>query len=320
MAIHLKSDERDQLAEMRAAGHSKAECSRALHRSPSTIYRELERNGDEGRYHAARAQRIAEERQQLAHFKRRKMNCPEVRKAVTDGLKEEWSPDEIAGRLRKKNPENSRLRISHQAIYTWIHHGHGRSYRHCLRRGGKCRKGPPRPAPKASRGLEHRPAIINERGRCGDWEGDLIVSAGHSRAALITLVERQTGYVEIILIPNRQAFVVCEAIARRMQLLPPQLRQSMTFDNGSEFSEWEQLAAALTMEIFFTHPRSPWERGTNENTNGLARQYFPKGTRFNAVSRFEVQQVQEKLNDRPRRRLDYQTPREVFQKQLLSCN
>ena len=320
MASHLTSEERDVLAQMRATGHSKAECSRALHRSPSTIFRELERNGMEGRYYAARAQRLAEERQQLAHLKRHKMNRPEVRQAVIDGLSNEWSPDEIAGRLRRKHPEKSWLWISHQAIYTWIHRGHGRPYRHCLRRGGRCHNRPARPPAKMSHTLEHRPAIINERGRCGDWEGDLIVSAGHSRAAVITLVERQTGYVEMILIPRRQATIVRQAIVRRLQPYPAPLRRSVTFDNGTEFSEWEQLAAALTAEIFFTHPHSPWERGTNENTNGLARQYFPKGTRFDAITRFEVQQVQEKLNDRPRKRLKYQTPREILQKQMLSCD
>lgn len=320
MAHHLTSGERDVLAEMLAAGHSKADILRVLNRPRSTLDRELKRNSVNGRYHAAQAQRLAEQRQHLAHVQRRKMNRPEVREFVVNGLANEWSPDEIAGRVRREFPENSRRWISDQTIYTWIHQDHGRSYRSCLRRGGKYRRRPRRPNPKACRQLEHRHAVINERARCGDWEGDLIVSAGHSRTALVTLVERQTGYSEILLIPTRRASVVRQAIARRMQHLPPQLRLSLTFDNGSEFSEWEQLASTLQAEIFFTHPHSPWERGTNENTNGLVRQYFPKGTGFDAVSRYEVRQVQRKLNDRPRKRLGYQTPHEVFQKHLLSCN
>ena len=315
MASHLTSQERDVLAEMLAAGRTKADIIRTLARPRCTIDRELKRNSIGGHYHAAQAQRLAEQRQHLARVQRRKMNRVELREFVREGLGQEWSPDEISGRLHVVFPENSRLRISHQTIYTWIHKDHGRSYRSCLRRGGKFRKRASRVAKKDGCRFDQRPAVINERGRYGDWEGDLIVSAGHSRTALITLVERLTGYTEVMLIPTRCAPQVRQAIVRRMKQLPPDLRLSLTFDNGSEFSDWEQLTASLQTEVFFTHPHAPWERGTNENTNGLIRQYFPKGTRFDAVSRYEVRQVQEKLNDRPRKRLGYHTPREVLQKQ-----
>jgi len=309
MARHLTPGERDLLAEWLAAGSSQADIARALGRDPSTIFRELRRNSC-GCYHATDAQRRCDARQREAHRKRRKLLQPEIRQFVIEALEQEWSPDEIAGRLRHDFPADSRRRVSAQTIYRWIRQDRGREYRQRLRRRGKVRRrrtpGQPRP------GLEQRPAVINQRARCGDWEGDSIVSAGHVSASLITLVERQTGYAQILLIPKRQAEIVEQAIVRRMRSLPPELRRSLTFDNGPEFSAWQTLADTLQLEVYFAHPRSPWERGTNENTNGLIRQYFPKGTRFDEISRVSTQQVQDKLNNRPRKRLNYQTPNEVF--------
>lgn len=312
MARHLTSGERDLIAEWLAAGHSQAEIARALNRDPSTIYHERKRNSCGSGYHATEAKRKCDERQREAHRNRRKLQCPEIRKRVVEGLKQDWSPDQIAGRLRRDFPDDSRRRVSHQTIYNWIHHDRGRVHRPRLRRQGKVRRqrsAKPRP------GLEQRPVEINERLRYGDWEGDLIVSAGHVSAALITLVERLTGYTEIMLIPRRQAEIVAQAIVRRMQRWPPHMLRSVTFDNGTEFSAWQMLVDALHLDVFFTHPHSPWERGTNENTNGLIRQDFPKGTRFDIFSRSAVQHVQDKLNHRPRKRLNYQTPHEVFSQQ-----
>jgi IS30 family transposase len=310
MARHLTPGERDLLAEWLAAGHSLADIARALDRDPSTIFRELQRNGCCGGYHATAAQRRCDTRQREAHRKRRKLLQPEIRKYVIKALQQEWSPDEIAGRLRRDFSADSRRRVSAQTIYHWIRHDRGRVYRPHLRRCGKVRhrRTPSQPRP----GLEQRPAVINERARCGDWEGDTIVSAGHVSASLLTLVERLTGYTLILPIPKRKAEVVKQAIIRRMRSLPPALRRSLTFDNGPEFSDWQTLADMLQLDVFFAHPHCPWERGTNENTNGLIRQYFPKGTRFDAISRSAAQQVQEKLNNRPRKRLQYQTPNEVL--------
>jgi IS30 family transposase len=309
MANHLTSWERDLLAEWLAEGISKADIARALGRNRSTIYNELKRNSCGSGYHATEAQRRCDARQTESHRKRRKLLSPEIRARVIQGLQQEWSPDEIAGRLRRDFPEDSGRRVSHQTIYRWIRQDRGREYRSHLRRHGKRRRPTP-PAPRP--GVKDRPAEINERVRCGDWEGDLIVSAGHVHAALITLVERQTGYTEIMLVPCRQAAIVGSAIVRRMRKLPPHVRRSLTFDNGKEFSGWQALAESLQLEVYFAHPHSPWERGTNENTNGLIRQYFSKGTRFDNTTPLLVQYVQDKLNDRPRKRLNYQTPNEVF--------
>jgi len=294
-----------------AQGISKAKIAWALGRDPSSISREIERNSCGSGYHAIEAQRKCDARQCEAHRKRRKMLCPEIRARVIAGLQQEWSPDQIAGRLRRDFPGDSRRQVSHQTIYAWIRHGRGGEYAHHLRRHGKRRRPPPTPRPN----VKDRPAEINERLHCGHWEGDLIVSAGHVQAGLLTLVERQTGYTEIVLIPRRRAEIVNQAIVRRLRTWPPQLHRSLTFDNGSEFSGWKALTEALQLEVYFAHPHSPWERGTNENTNGLIRQYYHKGTRFDSTTPLIVQYIQDKLNDRPRKRLNYQTPNEVFRQQ-----
>lgn len=312
MANHLTPGERDRIAEWLAEGLSKTKIAWALGRDPSTIRRECRRNSGGSGYHATEAQRKCDARQCEAHRKRRKMLSPEIRACVIKGLSQEWSPDQIAGRLRRDFPGDSRRYVSHQTIYSWLRQ-RGREYRHHLRRHGKGRRRPPPTEPRP--GLEQRGVEINERLRCGDWEGDLVVSAGHVPAAIITLVERQTGYTEMIPIPRRKADVVGPAIVERLRQLPPHVRRSLTFDNGSEFSDWKTLTETLQLEVFFAHPHSPWERGTNENTNGLIRQFFDKGTRFDSVSPLIVQFIQDKLNDRPRKRLNYQTPNEVFRQQ-----
>lgn len=313
MASHLTPGDRDLIAEWLAQGISKAEIARALGRNPSTIYRERQRNSCGSGYHATEAQRRCAARHAQARRKRRKLLDPEIRARVTKGLYQEWSPDQIAGRLRREFPGDSRRQVSRQAIYNWIHHDGGREYRPYLRRHGKRRR--PRPPAQPRPGVKDRPPEINERLECGHWEGDLIVSAGYGHAALITLVERQTGYTEMMLVPCRQAAVVGQAIVERMRTLPRHVRRSVTVDNGKEFNGWQAWAKTLQLEVYFAHPHSPWERGTNENTNGLIRQDFPKGTRFDSTTEFLVRYVQDQLNGRPRKRLDYQTPDEVFSQQ-----
>jgi IS30 family transposase len=312
MASNLTSWERDRIAEWLAEGISKTKIAWALGRDVSSIRRECKRNGGGSGYHATEAQRKCEARQCAAHQKRRKMSSPEIRAFVIKGLTQEWSPDQIAGRLRRDFPGDSRRNVSRQTIYNWLHR-RGREYLCHLRRYGKGRRRPPRAEPWP--GLDKRAAEINNRVTCGHWEGDLIVSAGHVHAALLTLVERQTGYTEMVPVSRRKADIVGPAIVERLRKLPPHVRRSLTFDNGSEFSGWQLLVETLQVEVFFAHPHSPWERGTNENTNGLIRQYFDKGTRFDSVSPLIVQFIQDKLNDRPRKRLNYQTPNEVFSQQ-----
>ncbi|WP_425614411.1 IS30 family transposase [Anatilimnocola sp. NA78] len=311
----LRVEEREIIATMNAQGCTQAAIAEATHRDASTISRELSRNRPRSCYSASVAQGLAMRRRAAAGRPRRKFEQPEIREAVKKQLQEGWSPEQIAGVSKRQFPEDPRRWISRQTIYNSLRRDdHGRPLQKCLRRyhlhKRRCRARKERICPQ----LEQRPAIINERGRCGDWEGDLICSGGHDQFSLVSLVERQTGYVELILVPNKTSDVVMSAIRVRLGKHPRELRQSVTFDNGSEFSRWEWLQWILTLLIFFAHPHSPWERGTNENTNGLVREYFPKGTRFSQVTRYEVQAVQEKLNHRPRKRLDFQTPHEALSK------
>jgi IS30 family transposase len=209
-------------------------------------------------------------------------------------------------------PENSRMRISRQTIYVWLaHDDHRRRWRVFLRHYRR-RKRTRRVELKPRRTLASRPAVINDRLRCGDWEGDLVVSAGHSRAAVATIVERQCGFAEIIPVASRRTPLVRRAILRRLSGLPQEVRLSLTFDRGSEFASFAEPGAAAGFDVYFADPHSPWQRGSNENFNGLLRQIFPKGTRFAEVTSRKVAAAQDLLNDRPRRRLNFQTPREVF--------
>jgi len=311
--VQLKREDREIIATMKANGSSKAAIARALGRSGSTISREFKRNGFKHNYVASVAQGQTDRRRSKAARSRRKMEQPEIRESVKEKLKEGWSPEQIAGATKRRCADNRRCWISRQTIYNSIRRDdHGRPLQKLLRRyqqRKRRREKKERTCPQ----LEHRPAIINERGRCGDWEGDLICSGGHDQFSIVSLVERLTGYTELILVPNKTSYVVMSAIRARLEKLPPALRQSITFDNGSEFTRWEWLEWILSLKVYFAHPHSPWERGTNENTNGLVRQYFQKGTRFSQITKYEVQAAQDQLNHRPRKRLDFQSPHEAFQ-------
>jgi IS30 family transposase len=160
--------------------------------------------------------------------------------------------------------------------------------------------------------------VINRRRRYGDWEGDTIVGKGR-RSALVTLVERKTGYARIGRVDSMKSDMTMRVAKRRMKDLPPSLRRSVTFDNGKEFAEHQKLTRSLGLDVYFTDAYASWQRGTNENTNGLLRQYFPKGTDFTQVSHRQVARVEQLINERPRRRLDYRSPAEILAKRLC-CN
>ncbi len=312
---HLRIEEREIIATMNANGSSEADIAKALGRPECTINREFKRNGPKCGYSASVAQGVSDRRWAKAARGRRKMEQPEIRAAVKEKLKEGWSPEQIEGATKRRCADNRRCWISRQTIYNSIERDdHGLPLKKLLRRY-RLRKRGREKQERTCPQLEHRPAIINKRGRCGDWEADLICSGGGDRTALISLVERKTGYTELILVSNKTSELVMSKIRGRLEKCPRGLRLSITFDNGSEFARWQWLRDLLHVEIYFAHPHSPWERGTNENTNGLVRQYFPKGTRFSQVNKYQGQDVQDKLNHRPRKRLGFQTPHEAFQEQ-----
>ena len=312
---HLRAEEREVISQMYAAGASTETIGAKLNRDPSTISRELRRNGIGDFYFAVDAQKLAERRRCEARAKSRKLNRPENLAYVQERLRCCWSPDQIAGRSRVDFPENPERTVSRQTIYTWLaRDDHRRRWLVYLRHYRRKRRRT-KSAGRVDRALAKRPAVVNERGRYGDWEGDTIVGSGRHGGALVSMVERKSGYVALLPVTSKNATSVRRAMCGRLQQLPPELRQTMTLDNGSEFADYELLESTLDMEVFFTDPHSPWQRGTDENTNGLARQFFPKGTDFNQVSRYKVVRAENLLNDRPRKRLNYQTPNEVFLQQ-----
>jgi IS30 family transposase len=240
------------------------------------------------------------------------MDDPDVHQYVQQKLEKRWSPDQIAGRAERDFPRAPGRWLSRQTIYDWINDERP-EWQTLLRRGGR---------PPEKRGklvdcvrIDGRPEVINRRRRYGDWEGDTMVGQGR-RSALVTLVERKSGYARIGRVDSMKSDMTIRVAKRRMKDLPSCLRRSMTFDNGKEFAEHQKLTRGLGLEVYFADPYASWQRGTNENTNGLLRQFFPKGTNFTQISHRAVACVEQLLNERPRRRLNYRTPNEILNKHL----
>jgi IS30 family transposase len=302
------------------AHRSQAEIARRLGRHPSTISRELRRNRSRNGYWAASAQAKADVRRSNRPWTC-KMDRPEVRRYVQQRLRQRWSPDEIAGRSRDDFPHDPRRRVSRQTIYTWIQVHPAAAYwrRYLLRLGRVRRRGENRGRLPGCVSIEGRPAVVDRRARYGDWEGDTIVGRGHHSGA-VTLVDRKSGYLLLGKVRNRQAAIVREAMVRLLGPLPLRLRKTLTLDNGKEFAEHEQLAAATALHVYFAKPYCAWQRGTNENTNGLLRQFFPKGSDMTRVPVKQFEKAQHLLNNRPRKRLGYRTPLEALRSRLTSCD
>jgi transposase, IS30 family len=309
MAHHLTPEERDRIAQLRYQGADQKEIAKAVGRCPSTISRELQRNSTAGAYYATQAQWKAEQRRRGRPL-RRKMDDPAVNEAVRSGLAQEWAPEQIAGRMRQ---QDSHRRVSSQTIYTWIKRNEDRKHwESSLRRRGKrrSRRKNALAARNAAR-IDRRPEVIERRLRLGDFEGDTVLGLAGS-GGLATLVDRRSRLTIIVKIQSKNADHVHEKIKRRLRELDEQRRRSITFDNGSEFSACRRLERHLGLELYFADPGCPYQRGTNENTNGLIRQYFPKGTDFREISPHEARRVETLLNNRPRACLGFRTPNEVF--------
>lgn len=301
--------ERYQIHALRGAGRSLAHIARALARHVSTICRELSRNSAAGSYLADRAQQYALSRRQS------KVRCRIsgfVWLSVRSLLELDWSPEQASLWLAQEHG----IRISHEWIYQYIYHdkhGGGHLHRHLRcqkprrkRYGSHDRRG--RIRNRIS--IDERPAIVEQRSRLGDWEIDTIIGAKRS-GALISLTERRSRYVLIAKLPDRSADEVAYAA---LGLLEPLMEQvhTITADNGREFSGHEEIAEGLAASFYFAHPYSPWERGTNENANGLIRQYFPKRRSFATIKQSELDHAMDRLNNRPRKCLDLLTPNQVL--------
>ena len=321
MASHLTLEEREVIAHMHRAGKMQSQIADRLGRDKSTISRELRRNRSRNGYWAVAAQRKAERRRSERPWTA-KMQRPEVRRYVSERLRWRWSPDQIAGRSRSDFPDDRRRQVSPPTIYAWIRaeQARGKQWQRYLRRlGRKRREWEKRGRLPTTVSIEGRPAVVDRRTRFGDWEGDTIVGANR-RGGAVTLVERKSGYLLLGKVPNLQAATVRQAAAKRYATTPAALRKTLTLDNGKEFAEHEQLQVEAALKIYFAKPYSAWQRGTNENTNGLVRQFFPKGTDLANTPEHQFTKVQQLLNDRPRKRLGYRTPNEVLASRLKGCN
>jgi transposase, IS30 family len=316
MAHHLTLEERERLAHFRSAGLSQAKIAGRLKRHPSTISRELSRNGQGLDYWPMAAQDKARNRRRRRSITR-KMDRSEVSQFVRQGLAKYWSPEQIAGRASRQFPHQPKRRISHQTIYTWIDQDESRAHwEEFLRHRGKKRMQPERRGQIAERAdVAGRPKIVAQRRRFGDWEGDTVVGR-RRQGGVVTLVERKSRYTLVCKVRNLKSRTVRYAIKRKIQAVPQSWRKTMTFDNGKEFAEHSRLGEQLALAIYFAKPYAAWQRGTNENTNGLLRQLYPNGTDFLKVRPSALQETQNNLNNRPRKCLGYRTPAEVLKGRL----
>jgi transposase, IS30 family len=308
MPHHLTLEERDRIAQMRHQGAAQKEIARAVERCPSTISRELRRNRTDDEYHAAQAQREAQRRRRERPLLR-KMDDPQINQAVRVALAQEWSPEQIEQRMRQQDSDR---RVSAQTIYTWIKQDEDRAHwKTMLRRRGKRPNRRKKPVTAAAARIENRPDVIEQRLRLGDFEGDTVLGPPGT-GGLATLVDRKSRFTIVVKIRSKNADHVHEKIEQRMKQLDEERRHSITFDNGTEFARCQGLEKHLGMKLYFADPGCPYQRGTNENTNGLIRQYFPKGSDFRDISHHEVRRVETLLNNRPRACLGFRTPSEVF--------
>ena len=322
----LSINEREEISLGLAQRFSKNYIALSLGRSSSTICREVNRNTTKGQaYRAVKAQGRANKLGHLARKSRKMdMNLP-LRHYVLEHLAQLWSPEQIAKRLKRLYPENMNMQISHESIYSYLYVLPRGALRKELVKCLRCHHINRRPRSGKSRrncasiqnyiSIEERPAEIADRTIPGHWEGDLIM--GHNNgSALGTLVERTTRMTFLVQLKEKDATAVRKSFAKEFEHLPKGLKRSLTYDQGQEMAQHKLFTKSTKIQVYFAHPHSPWERGTNENTNALIRQFFPKGTDFSKVTLENIKKAQGMLNNRPRKTLEFLTPHEVFSKLL----
>lgn len=315
----LTEAERDLIGKMLYSGKSIRFIANELLRSPSTISRELKKYSSTfSCYTSSIAQAESKTRSGRRNCQRKIDKDQRLWPFIQTKLKLRWSPDQISKCLRKLFPNIESMQVSPESIYTYLYvlpRGElKKELLGYLRQKGRLRKN--RKLSTEKRGIipdmisiEERPVEVADRSVPGHWEGDLIMGKDH-QSALGTIVERTTRTIVLVPLKAKDAESVRKAFAKEMKAFPKQMALSLTYDQGKEMSEHKLFTRDTEMQVYFCHPSSPWERGTNENTNGLIRQFFPKGTDFNKVSRKEIKQVQDMLNERPRAVNNYDTPKE----------
>ena len=326
---HLSSMEREEISRGLAAGCSVRAIARQLGRDGSTVSREVRRNSGRRRgYRATVAQWRAQRRARIPRRPRKLLADRWLRRYVGRRLEDGWSPQQIAARLRRDYPQDMGKRVSHETIYAAIYivprGGLRRTLISCLRQHQKVRR--PRYRSGQKRGqipnptpIAERPAEVEARLIPGHWEGDVLKGRANG-SAVGSLVERTTRLVLLARLPGLDSRSVVQGFARKLARVPQPLRKSMTYDQGREMARHELLSAKLQLRVYFADPHSPWQRGTNENTNGLLRQYLPKSADLARLSQRELNVIAARLNNRPRQTLNWMTPNEAWESQLKSLN
>ena len=322
----LTFDERIEVEKLLSHKKSYTDIATALNRSKSTIQRDVAKQGRQ-QYKAMEAERLAVGKSSNRKSGKNKIKqCKALENFVLEKLALRWSPRQISVSLQRQFPDNKAMQLSHEAIYLYIYvHSkkelknlliselrQKRKYRGNVRRGTDKRTTIQDPIR-----IDERPEEVKGRLIPGHWEGDLIM--GKERASAIgTLVERTTRTIIIVPLKARDATTVRKAFEKEFKSIPAQMKKTMTYDNGTEMAQHKLFTKHTKIQVYFTHPYSPWERPTNENSNGLIRDYFPAGIDFSTISKARLKEVQNQLNERPRHVLDYRTPKEVFQQIILS--
>jgi transposase, IS30 family len=316
----LRLEEREEISRGIAAGRSVRWIAQGLARSPSTVSREIRRNGGWGVYRASEAEMRSWERALRPKPCRLARHAP-LRWRVAQKLALQWSPEQISGWLKRQYPADQGMQISHEAIYRSLFvqtrgvlkkelMAHLRTARQMRQaKGGTTKSGLGQIVDTVS--IRERPAEADDRAVPGHWEGDLF--SGTNNTHIATLVERQTRFVMLLKVPSRDTATVTAALSKHIRKLPEQLRRSLTWDRGKEMADHKSFTIATNVQVYFCDPRSPWQRGSNENTNGLLRQYFPRGTDLSRFSQAYLNRSALRLNQRPRKTLGYETPADKLQ-------
>jgi IS30 family transposase len=333
-ARYLSQDERIEIADLRHAGVSVRGIAERIGRSPSTISRELRRNGrKDGGYRPFDAHRRAVGRRARHHRGRLQTNTV-LRQLVDELLRQRWSAQQIARHLRARYADEPGMRLCHESIYQAIYQPGFRLvrppkvasvHRSPLRTGRDHRRAHQRPAQRRPRfaqpmrSIHQRPFPPTDRTEAGHWEGDVIVGKDQG-SSIGTLVERTTRMIRLLHLPQRDSQTLHDALAQRLGDLPPWLLRSITWDQGTEMARHNDITATLSIPIYFCDPHAPWQRGSNENANGLLRQYFPKGTDLSAHTPEHLRAVEDEINRRPRMVLNDRAPADLFAELLTSPN
>jgi len=308
--LALTMAEREEISRGIVGGLSIRAIARALNRSASTVSREIRRNGGLRRYRAEAADKLAWKRALRPKLCKLAI-CGQLRQAVAAKLKRNWSPEQIAGWLKRTHPANEARGVLKQELMAYL-----RSQRLFRRSRHATKKGGVHGQIVNAVSISERPASVEDRAVPGHWEGDLI--CGPNNSNIVTLVERHSRYVMLARIPGRDSRTVVNTLIKQVRKLPDELYKSLTWDRGSELAEHQRFTMATDVDVYFCDPRSPWQRGSNENTNRLLRQYFPKGTDLSSFSQAHLNKVARQLNERPRKTLDFQSPAERFSEYVAS--